>query len=135
VLLGLPTAIRAQRLLGGNERLGWGLEGLVGFELIFPMVGGGVRARWSPLCGNSDAFVLSPGLDAFLVYNTFHDSGGWFSGGPEGFGFFAADVDVTWRHTFSHSLEGELGCELGVGASSAGRGVVPVVSVLLGCRF
>jgi hypothetical protein len=87
------------------------------------------------LCGDHDALVFGPGLDAFLLYNTLSGSG-WFAGGPTVCGFFTADVDIMWRHTFRRGLEGQLGCEVGGGFSSAGQGaLVPVVSFLIGCRF
>src|SRR5437588_5554464 len=43
-LLGLPTGVRVQRLLGGDRTAGWQAEGFVGLEVIFPMAGAGVRA-------------------------------------------------------------------------------------------
>ncbi len=137
VILGLPTAVRAQRILIGGEQAGIEIEGLAGVDLIFPFVAAGARGRWAPLCGGHDALVLSPGFDAYLLYNILHNGGGWFGGGPEGIGLFAGDVDITWRHSFaSKSLDGEAGVKLGAGISSAGNGrPVPIACVMFGCRF
>ncbi len=84
LLLGLPTGVRFQRSLGDDIGRDWLIEGFVGLDfVIFPTVGCGLRRRLMALRGEHDALVLSPGVGAYLLYNTLHDGSlGWFGGGP-----------------------------------------------------
>src|SRR5437763_4886799 len=52
LLLGFPTGVRLQRDLCRDGA--WQAEGFVGFDLIFPMVGGGIRHRFTPCRGEND---------------------------------------------------------------------------------
>src|SRR5262245_55448060 len=91
-ILGLPTGFRLQRGLDADRH--WLVEGFVGFELIFPTAGVGLRWAFTPCCSAEDALTISPGVDVYLLYNVLHDGSDWFHGGPRVVGLAAADVDV-----------------------------------------
>src|SRR5947209_8056728 len=55
LLLGLPIAVRVQRLLDPGRDHGLALEGLAGLYAIFPLAGGGLRWHCAPVCGRHDA--------------------------------------------------------------------------------
>jgi hypothetical protein len=135
LILGLPTGFRFQRPVD-DDRM-WHLEGFVGLELIYPIVGGGLRRRYEPLRGEHDALVVAPGFDAYLMYNVFwHSDFPFFSGGPPLAGLFTADVDFLWRHNFSECCQSQLGFKLGAGAGYGARwGVLPVAAVFSGIRW
>lgn len=136
VVLGYPTGVRAQHGLGDGLGRDWLVEGLVGVEFIYPMAGGGFRHRFKPLCGEHDAFTVSPGLDAYLLYNLRRDFDRWYRCGPTTIELFTADVEVQWEHDFSDRCCGHIGIKLGAGAGYGNRwGVVPVAGIFLGCRF
>jgi hypothetical protein len=130
-IFGAPTGFRFQRALA-DERI-WHLEGFIGVEVVFPIVGGGMRRRYAPICGQSDALVIAPGVDAYLLFNVFHDRKGfWFGGGPALGWMVAGDVDVMWRHAFS-TCESQVGVKLGLGVAYGARAaVVPVTGVFGG---
>jgi hypothetical protein len=135
VLFGLPTGFRVQRSVDDDQR--WHLEGIAGLELIFPMVGGGIRRRYEPFCSKHDALVVAPGLDAYLLYNPLHDETGFIIGGGPEWGFaVTADFDMMWRHSFTERCQSELGFKLGAGVGYAARwGVLPVGGVFTGIRW
>jgi hypothetical protein len=130
--LGLPSGLRAQRSLGDNVGHDWLVEGFVGFEIIFPMAGGGLRRRFTLVCGERDTFQISPGVDGYVLYNTLHDIS-WFSNTPRTIGLVTGDVDILWQHAMSDRWSGTLGVKLGAG--SAGHGVLPVGSIVFGFQF
>jgi hypothetical protein len=135
-LLGLPTEVRLQRTLLGDNGRGLVVEGFAGLEAIFPEVGGGIRYRVPLRLGSQNALVIAPGADAYLLGNPFHAGSGFLSGGPATIPLFTLDTDLMWQHTFSEHSEGEFGVKLGVGTASADRDVIiPVVSVFSGWRF
>jgi hypothetical protein len=135
LILGLPTGFRFQRPVDDDRR--WHLEGFVGLELIYPIAGGGFRRRYEPLAGESDALIVAPGFDAYLMYNVFwHSDFPFFSGGPPLAGLFTADVDFLWRHSFTECCQSQLGFKLGAGVGYGARwGPVPVASVFTGIRW
>ncbi len=131
LVLGLPTALRAQRML--TEHIA--VEGLAGFEIIFPFVGAGLRSCHAPLSGAHDALCVNPGVDAYLLAD-------WLPGGSglsRHSGLLAmasADVDVLWRHNFENGCQCQIGVKLGAAVAGANRGVVlPVIGVFGGWRF
>ena len=134
-LFGLPTGFRVQRSVDDEQV--WHLEGFAGLELIFPMVGGGIRRRYEPFCGKADALVVAPGLDAYLLYNPLHDETGFIiGGGPEWAFAVTADFDMLWRHSFTERCQSELGFKLGAGVGHGARwGVLPVGGVFTGIRW
>jgi hypothetical protein len=137
-VVGLPSGVRVQRLLGEEGRFNFQAEAFAGLELIFPMLGGGLRGRLVPLCGKNDALVLSPGVDAYILYNIFSGGGDLLGGGPSFIGLAAVDLDVSWRHTFRNHGEGEFGIKLGAGLPFGHRTsgtAVPVAGVFWGWRF
>jgi hypothetical protein len=134
-LFGLPTGFRAKRSFEEDEGGAWQMEGFAGLEVIFPMVGGGVRRRFTPFSGKHDAVCVSPGVDAYLLVNPFAASDFFHSGDAAAL-VLTGDVDVSWRHTFRWGWEGELGLKLGAGAGLGARwGVLPVAGVFAGSRF
>jgi len=138
LLLGFPTGVRVQHTLGDDLGRNWLVEGFAGLELIFPIAGAGVRRRFTPCCGERNALVVSPGVDFYVLYNTFHDAGGWFSGGPSTFEVVTGDIEVFWQHVLSDRCSSNLGIKLGAGyaGNSGGRAViVPVVALSFGFRF
>jgi hypothetical protein len=135
-LLGLPTGFRLQRLLCPVGNGGLEAEGVAGLYLILPALGGGLRWHGTPLCGEHDALVFSPGVDAYLLVNPFAFGSGWFSGGPKFGGLVGGDVDVTWEHHFSNHCASELGLQLGAGVGWASRATaLPLASLILGFSF
>src|SRR4051794_31191779 len=134
LVIGFPTGVRVQRELGGEAGRGWLLEGVAGVGLVFPMAGGGVRRRVMVARGGRGSFSVSPGVNAYMLYNTLHD--GWFSGGPSTLGLVTADVDILWQRAVSDRCSGHLGIKLGAGAAFGVREVtVPVVGVVFGFNF
>jgi hypothetical protein len=134
LLLGLPTGVRAQCVLDADGDRVWLAEGVVGFELIMPLVGGGVRRRFTAPCGEYDALILSPGMGVYLLINPLADND--FFGGPPVAGLVAADVDFVWRHAYPGGWDGRLGLKLGAGAGyGSSWGIGPVVSVFAGWQF
>src|SRR5262249_29416028 len=118
------------------DRRPWLSEAFFGFEAIFPTVGAGIRRGFTPCCGAHNAFIFSPGLDAYLLINPLVNSDGFFGGGAAVGGLFAADVGLILQHGFSADWSGELGLKLGVGVGVAETwGVLPIFSVFAGCRF
>src|SRR5262249_9191046 len=89
VMFGLPTGIRAQRVLFEIEGRATLIEGFAGLEAIFPLAGGGLRERFTLLHKRGHDLTLSPGVSAYAVYNIFHTGGGWLGGGPTWFPLFA----------------------------------------------
>src|SRR5579862_3303588 len=73
LLFGFPTGVRVQRALGDGVGRDWFVEGFAGLELIYPMAGGGIRRRFTPLRGEHDGITVSPGVDVYVLYNTLHD--------------------------------------------------------------
>jgi hypothetical protein len=134
-IFGLPTGFRFQRAMSQERQ--WHLEGFVGFELIFPIAGGGVRRRYEPFCGQHDALVVAPGVDAYLLINPFHNETNFIIGGGPPLGLaMTADVDVMWRHSFGSICESQLGVKLGAGVGyGASWGVLPVSGVFGGIRW
>src|SRR5262245_44825066 len=134
-ILGLPTGFRIQRALA-DDRL-WHLEGFAGLELIFPIAGGGIRRRYEPFCGRSDALVIAPGVDAYLLFNTLYNSDGFLIGGGPALGLAVTlDVDVLWRHSFTERCQGQLGFKVGGGAGYGARWApLPVAGVFTGMRW
>jgi hypothetical protein len=137
-IVGLPAGVRVQRILGEEGVFNFQVEGFVGLELILPTVGAGVRARLVPVCSTYNAIIISPGVDAYLLYNILHGGGELFGSSSAGVGLAAADVDIAWRHTFRRHGEGEFGVKLGIGAPfghDANGIAVPVVGLFGGWRF
>ncbi len=117
LIVGFPTGVRLQHELRGIGE-NWLLEAFAGVELIFPMAGGGIRRRCTVACGERDTFSISPGVDAYIVYNTLHNGDGWFSGGPVTAGLVTADADLLWQHSINDRLSSHLGLKLGAGPPS-----------------
>jgi hypothetical protein len=141
LVLGLPAGIRVFHELGPPAYLVPELEAFAGLYLIVPMVGGGLRWQLAPLSGESNALILRPGVDGYLVENPFYHSAGWFSGGPHYTGLVAADVDLVWQHHFDRYWCGELGFKVGGGfvphrrAPDTRTPVVPIGGIFLGIRY
>lgn len=137
-IVGLPAGVRVQRILGEEGVFNLQAEGFVGLELILPTVGAGVRGRLVPVCSANNAIIISPGADAYLLYNIFHGGGELFGSRSAGVGLAAVDIDIAWRHTFRRHGEGEFGVKLGVGAPfghDTNGTAVPVVGLFGGWRF
>jgi hypothetical protein len=136
LLLGFPTGVRVQRMLGDDLGRDWLVEGFAGVELIYPMAGGGIRRRLTPFRGDRDSLTVSPGVDVYVIYNLLHDAGGWYSGGHVATGLITADLEIFWHHAFNDRCGAQLGLNLGAGSGFRGQGVVlPVASVIFGLRF
>lgn len=134
--IGFPTGVRFQHALGEDAGRNWLIEGFAGVDVIFPMAGGGIRRRFTPVCGTHNALVLSPGVDAYILYNPLHDLGGWLSGRRSAFGLVSLDVDIFWDHTLGEHCSSQFGVKLGAGdAFGAGQALVPIVSLVFGLRF
>lgn len=144
-IFGLPMGMRAQRSLGEDGSSPWLVEGFLGFELIFPGVGAGVRRRLELFRGTSNTLLVSPGVDGYLFYDYFSSIGGWFGGGPPCIGLLGGDIDLIWEHRASERWEGLFGLKLGAGAETwIGKSmdppthrilVLPIVGVFGGWRF
>ncbi len=134
VLVGVPTGVRVQRFLAPDESQGLVLEGVAGLYALFPGAGVGVRWRWTPIWGDSDGLIISPGLDACALVDV---TRGWITGGERStFGLLCADVDVVWRHRWGRWGCGELGFELGASPTTVARPpIFPVASLFTGIRF
>jgi hypothetical protein len=136
-LLGLPTGVRVQKFLSSDEDRSLVLEGFAGLFVFIPALGTG--ARWHSLswCGESDALTLSPGLDAYLLFNPFYHGVGFLSGGRANAGLVAADVDCAWRHRYGEHFSGEFGLKLGAAIGFAARttGALPLGSLYIGLRY
>jgi hypothetical protein len=80
---------------------------------------------------------LRPGADFYVWHNPFHESGGFFSGGPRAFAVPAADIDFVWQHCFDRHWIGESGFKLGAAVVlRRHEGIVlPVAGVFLGVRY
>lgn len=136
LLFGLPTGLRAQHRLGVDGTSPWLVEGFLGFELIFPGVGGGVRRRLEVLQGERHSLVISPGVDGYVFYNTFYTDRCRCRREYPVLGMAAADVDFIWQHRVCDSWDGMLGLKLGAGvAGGNGVGVLPLVAVFAGWCF
>jgi hypothetical protein len=134
--IGFPTGVRFQHALGEDTGRDWLIEGFAGLEAIFPMAGGGFRRRFTPLCGQHNALVLSPGVDAYILYNSLRDLDWWFSRSRTAFGMVSVDVDLFWHHTLGDRCASQFGFKLGVAdAFGAGQAIVPVVSLVFGLRY
>jgi hypothetical protein len=137
LLLGLPTGVRFQHTLGEDGGRNWLVEGFAGLEVIFPMAGVGLRRRFTPMSGQWDQFVISPGLDFYLLYNTFHNGGSWFGGGAT-FEMVSADVELVWQHRLSDRCAGNVGLKLGAGYVGNENGcpvIIPLADLFFGFRF
>ncbi len=133
-ILGLPSGFRLQRSLDSDGL--WQIEGFAGLELIFPTSGVGLRRRFMPIAGSVDCLTVSPGVDAYLLYNLARNSGGFFGGGPDFWGLFAADVEISWHHAWNAHVDGEAGIKLGAGVvSTEPWHVLPVAGIFAGWRF
>ncbi len=133
--IGFPTGVRFQHALGEDVGRNWLVEGFAGLEVIFPMAGGGIRRRFTPVCGQHDALVLCPGLDGYVLYNTLHDLG-WFGRSRTAFGMVSVDVDIFWHHVLSDHCASQFGIKLGAAdAFGASEVIVPVVNLVFGLRF
>jgi hypothetical protein len=132
LMVGLPTAIRAQRRF--NDESAWMVEGLAGLHLVLcPTIGGGIRRRCE-IGDGKDALFLNPGVDAYFIVNPFIDLFG--GGGSSLGGGVAVDVDIGWRHLFNESGGTEMGLKIGAGAVEFRRGgVMPILSVFFGARY
>lgn len=138
VLVGLPTGVRLQRVLSEEADRAWLVEGFFGLEVIFPMVGGGIRRRLVSWSGECDSLCFSPGVDAYYLHNSFRHGGGLFGGGPDGFGFVTVDTDMHWKHAWTQRFEGDVGLKVGLGLVLGNEdrwAIFPVLSVYLGCHF
>jgi hypothetical protein len=131
-IFGVPTGFRFQRAMA-QDRI-WHFEGFVGLEVVFPIAGVGVRRRYAPICGQTDALVVAPGVDGYVLFNVYHNSNGfWIGGGGPALGWMVAgDVDLMWRHAFS-TCQSQLGVKLGLGVAYGARAaIVPVTGVFGG---
>ena len=137
-VVGLPAGVRVQRILGEEGIFNLQAEGFAGLELILPTIGGGLRARLVPLCSTNDAFIISPGVDVYFVYNILHGGGDLFGSSSVGVGLATADIDIAWRHSFRRHGEGEFGVKLGIGGifgHDTNGAAVPVAGIYGGWRF
>jgi hypothetical protein len=133
LLLGLPTGVRVQRDLLGDDQVALLAEGFLGFDLLDPTLGAGARARFVVTHAAGDALFLNPGVDFYGLLGL--QSGGFFSGHSDSFGLITGDVDLSWQHCWG-DWDGELGVKLGAGAVLGnGNGWVPVIALFGGLRF
>lgn len=138
LLIGTETGVRFKRFFNNEKGYGWMGELYLGLDYVFfPAAGAGLRYGIAPWMGRFNVVSVSPGVNIQALANPFANSGGWFGGGPSGFGLLIADFDVSWRHVYTDSFSGELGVKLGVGATlgNVQRGVLPIVSFYAGFRF
>src|SRR5262249_16729295 len=138
LLLGLPGGLRAQRALGSSP---WMIEGFAGLELIFPVLGLGVRRRFTLVEGTCNALLINPGIDVYLVAFPTSGGGGLAPGsgslGVSAGGALIADVDLVWRRASGDGVESQFGLKLGAGPVAGHRAppVMPVVGLYLGWGF
>jgi len=133
VLIGLPTAVRAEWALNPESQHPLAIESFVGFYFIFPMAGGGLRWNLTLPTGAHDAILFRPGVDAvvMLVVLPF-----WDEVVVGGLGLVSADVECAWKHSFSRHVDGELGFKLGGGVGFANHAAfLPIAGVFAGWRF
>jgi hypothetical protein len=135
LLLGLPTGLRVQAVLGDDGRHAFVTEAFAGLSLIFPTLGGGVRYRFTPICDHGDVFRISPGIDGYGIF--WSGSGDSYLGFPSGSaGAVIADVDFSWEHTWER-LGAEVGFKVGVGALFTNHETYPagVLALYGGFKF
>jgi hypothetical protein len=131
--VGLFSGIRADLLPYSDEHLSVALEGFYGGALLSPAYGGGVRVQFRVVAGQSNALLISPGLD---VYLSPPDSS--FLGHSGNLVYVLANADLEWLHEFANHFGFELGARLGGGIQAGGEsGVRPVpdVDLFTGLRF
>src|SRR5436305_15130020 len=99
----------------------------------------GVRVRWHGFnwCSGPDALTVSPGIDAYALFNPFSHGNGFLSGGRAEAGMATMDLDLGWRHRYGTHLCGEMGLNLGAGMGFTGNITVPVplISGYIGLRY
>lgn len=137
VLLGLPAGVRAQRVLGEDVNDGWVAEGFVGMNhVFFPSVGTGLRRSFVVLQCEHSAFFASPGVDAYLLYNTFQKASGWLGGGPSTYGLLTADIDIGHVSQYEGQRSSRVGVKLGLGTTTVyGSRSLPVGSMYFGWLY
>lgn len=128
LLLGLPLALRYQTPLWHDGSSALQAEFLGGLYLIFPVAGAGLRYQWEAFSWKGRHLVVSPGLGLYGLYNTLHDGGGWFGGGPSGWGLAVADLDLVWSRS-----NGQFGVKFGLGGG--GQVALPFVALFAGWQF
>jgi hypothetical protein len=133
LLFGLPTGVRVQGALARQDNHSFLVEGFAGLYLLAPLIGGGGRFSYTPLCGKQNALVVSPGLDGYYLVNPFRD----LFGGRAGAAVLGADLECLWFHDCTGRGGWEVGLDLGclVGKGSDGWAGVPIISVIGGLRF
>jgi hypothetical protein len=133
LIVGLPTAVRFQRRVGGA---GW-IEAGAGLLAIFPDLFVGARADLGLYCGRRHTFAVRPGVDGHVLFNPLAGSGGLFGGGPVAVGAASVDVDFVWQARWTDSFHGVFGLKLGAMAAIRTDGVVPVpvAGLLVGLQY
>ena len=132
LVLGLPTAVRAQARLGGTKL--W-VEGGAAVYVVIPSVFVGLRYDGLLHRSASDTLLVRPGLDAYYVTVYSRD---WRSGHyRNGVGVAAADFDLAWHHRVTDAVSGNVGLKLGcgVGVSHGFVFPAPILGVTLGLQF
>jgi hypothetical protein len=132
---GVFSGIRLAVLPYHDDRISIALEGFAGTAVLSQAYGGGARVQIRVAANESDAFMISPGVD---VYVSPHDPG--FLIGHTGTIIYAvANADIGWVHQWSGTTAFELGMRLGGGfaTNSAEIGFMPMPEVELytGVRF
>jgi hypothetical protein len=135
-VLGLPTGLRVEKFFSAEVDRSLVLEGFAGLYVILPAVGGGVRWHGWCLGSGQDTLLVSPGIDAYFLFNPFSLSGGDFEADRSTAGLVSVDVDCAWRHAFDSHWSGELGLKVGGGiAFSKGSLPLPLLGLYGGFRF
>lgn len=133
VLVGLPTGVRFQKPSIFFDQLRF--EAFGGLFAIFPSLGAGYRLNGHLVRGDCDDLSISPGIDAYVLFNPFSRHS-FFGGGPDAVGLVAFDVDVQWRHYFSDRFVGVTGVKLGAGVGGVGfEHWLPVFGFTVGFQF
>jgi len=132
LVLGLPTALRAQARLGDTKV--WA-EGGAAVYVVIPSVFVGLRYDGLLHRSASDTLLVRPGLDVYYV-TVYSDD--WRSGRyRNGIGVVAADFDIAWQHRWTDAVSGNVGIKLGCGVGVT-HGFVfpaPILGVTMGLQF
>jgi hypothetical protein len=102
-----------------------GLEFAGGYAVssagLAPGIDFGLRAQLRVLSGRRDAFYVSPGISALIVFGDDHACGsGWFAPPCTNVLFVGPDLNLSWVHYTSERFAFELGLFGGLGVALAG---------------
>jgi hypothetical protein len=131
LLVGLPTAVRAQLRFDHTR---WMLEGVFGFV---PFPGGGVGLRRNGLIvGDADnALYLNPGIGLYFMH--VRTSGFLFGNQDQSVVYAAFDLDLLWKRQVAEGLVIDFGVKFGfgVGGGNGGFGALPIFALMYGLHF